>query len=216
MSFPASLALKREAREGNPAGERYDRQRRGREIIRVHQEDACQALGVLPHRKYQNEGGPGVGDLVSLLRTHSSERAEDVDTFVRAVGFNWLVAGTDAHAKNYSILLASGPRVRLAPLYDVAGILPYGAFDMRKVKFAMKIGGTYELSMIGPRQWRKLAREIRIDEGGMIDALRGMANELPDRMEETRRAAKKEGLDHAVIDRLASRILARLKACDLK
>ncbi len=99
--------------------ERYDRQPAGDEIIRIHQEDVCQALGVMPTKKYQNEGGLSSANIVELLRTYSTDREADVDTFVAALGFNWLIAGTDAHAKNFSVLLAGG-HVRLAPLYDVA------------------------------------------------------------------------------------------------
>jgi serine/threonine-protein kinase HipA len=56
---------------------------------------------------------------VQLLRTYSTDRETDLNTFIDALGFNWLIAGTDAHAKNYSLLLA-GHRIRLAALYDVA------------------------------------------------------------------------------------------------
>jgi serine/threonine-protein kinase HipA len=100
--------------------ERYDRQFSGNTITRVHQEDICQAIGVLPTKKYQSEGGPAPADIVELLRSYSTDRETDLDTFVDALGFNWLIAGTDAHAKNYSLLLASGPTVRFAPLYDIA------------------------------------------------------------------------------------------------
>lgn len=112
--------------------ERYDRQPKGNDIIRVHQEDICQARGIMPTKKYQNEGGPNAFDIVELLRTYSTDREIDLDTFIGALGFNWLIAGTDAHAKNFSLLL-SGRRVRLAPLYDVASILPYDEFDLKKV-----------------------------------------------------------------------------------
>jgi serine/threonine-protein kinase HipA len=95
--------------------------------------------------------------IVELLRTHSSERADDIVTFIDAIGFNWLIAGTDAHANNYALPLSSGPRVRLAPLYDVASILPCDNFDMHKIKLSMKVGGEYRLPDVGPRQWRKLA-----------------------------------------------------------
>jgi serine/threonine-protein kinase HipA len=66
--------------------ERYDRQRSGDDILRVHQEDACQALAVMPTQKYQNEGGPGVSDVLELLSTQSSERQEDMSTFLGAIG----------------------------------------------------------------------------------------------------------------------------------
>jgi len=158
--------------------ERYDRVRLGNEIVRVHQEDMSQALAVSPTRKYQNEGGPSVAAIVELLRTHSSERADDIETFIDAIGFNWLIAGTDAHAKNYSLLSSAGPRVRLAPLYDVASILPYDGFDMRKIKLSIKVGGEYRLQDVGARQWRKLAKEVRIDEGRLIDRLVAMAGQV--------------------------------------
>jgi serine/threonine-protein kinase HipA len=125
--------------------ERYDRQYKGNDIVRIHQEDICQARGIMPTKKYQNEGGPSAFDIIGLLRTYSTDRQDDLDTFIAALGFNWLIAGTDAHAKNFSLLLG-GRRVRLAPLYDVASILPYDEFDLRKVKLVMKIGGEYKLS----------------------------------------------------------------------
>ncbi len=147
--------------------ERYDRLRKGNQIHRVHQEDICQALGIMPTKKYQNEGGPGQLNIVELLRTYSTDRQADLKTFVGALGFNWLIAGTDAHAKNFSLLL-SGSKVRLAPLYDVASILPYDEFAMQKVKLAMKIGGEYKLSQIGLRQWQKFAHEARVDADELI------------------------------------------------
>ena len=195
------------------AVERYDRQRSGDEILRVHQEDACQALAVMPTKKYQNEGGPGVSQVIELLRAHSSAREEDVGAFVGAVGFNWLIAGTDAHAKNYSLLIAGGLRVRLAPLYDLASILPYDEIDLHKAKLAMKIGEEYRLPQIGLRQWQKLAREARLDADETIDRIRTMADQLPDEITDARKRAHAEGLDRPIIDRLASRLTDRATEC---
>jgi serine/threonine-protein kinase HipA len=192
--------------------ERYDRVRLGNEIVRVHQEDMCQALAVSPTRKYQNEGGPSVAAIVELLRTHSSERADDIETFIDAIGFNWLIAGTDAHAKNYSLLSNGGPRVRLAPLYDVASILPYD-FDIRKIKLSMTVGGEYGLQDVGPRQWRKLAKEVRIDEGRLIDRLVAMAEQVPDAVGDIRAAVRRDGLDQPVVERLETRLVERAKEC---
>jgi serine/threonine-protein kinase HipA len=193
--------------------ERYDRQRSGNQIIRVHQEDTCQALAIMPTRKYQSEGGPGVSELLGLLRVQSSARDEDMDSFLGAVGFNWLIAGSDAHAKNYSLLITGGPRVRLAPLYDLASILPYDKIDLHKVKLAMKVGGEYLLHQIGLRQWRKLAQEGRVDADGLIDKLRGMARQLPDEVGPARARAREEGLDRTIIDRLATRLTQRAQEC---
>ncbi|RAI44590.1 type II toxin-antitoxin system HipA family toxin [Rhodoplanes roseus] len=192
--------------------ERYDRQPKGDNIIRVHQEDACQALGIPPTRKYQNEGGPNAYDIVELLRTYSTDRETDIDTFIDALGFNWLIGGTDAHAKNYSLLVGSR-HVRLAPLYDVASILPYEEFGPRKVKLAMKIGGEYKLSLVGLHQWQKFAREMRVDAEELIERLAAMAVMIPDEANVARTKAREEGLDAPIIDRLAEQLIARAAAC---
>jgi serine/threonine-protein kinase HipA len=192
--------------------ERYDRQVKGNDIIRVHQEDICQALGIMPTKKYQNDGGPSPVNIIDLLRTYSTDRETDIDTFVSAVGLNWLIAGTDAHAKNFSLLL-SGPHVRLAPLYDVASILPYDEFDLRKIKLAMKIGGEYKLSHIGLRQWRKFAKEARVDVDRLIAALTTMADKIRGEASNIQARVKKEGLNDAIVERLAVRLIARANAC---
>jgi serine/threonine-protein kinase HipA len=188
--------------------DRYDRQRKGNDIIRVHQEDVCQALGIVPTKKYQNEGGPSGNDIAELVRTYSTDRQEDLNTFIAAMGFNWLIAGTDAHAKNYSLLL-SGRRVRLAPLYDLASILPYDGVDLQKIKLAMKIGGEYKLSQIGLRQWQKFAREMRMESDELIDLLISMATQLPDEVNAVRSRARDEGLDAPIIEHLATQLIER-------
>jgi serine/threonine-protein kinase HipA len=193
--------------------ERYDRLPKGNDIIRVHQEDVCQALGIMPTKKYQNEGGPSPFDIIRLLRTYSTDREEDLDTFIDALGFNWFIAGTDAHAKNFSLLL-SGRRVRLAPLYDTASILPYDGFDMHKVKFAMKIGGEYQLSQIGLRQWQKFAREARVEADELIARLAAMAKQLPDEVNAACVRAREQGLDAPIIERLAAQLIKRAGECE--
>jgi serine/threonine-protein kinase HipA len=192
--------------------ERYDRQQKGNDIVRVHQEDICQALGITPTKKYQNEGGPSAANIVDLLRTYSTDRDTDIETFVTALGFNWLIAGTDAHAKNYSLLL-NGPDVRLAPLYDIASILPYEAVDLHEAKLAMKIGGEYKVDLIGLRQWQKFAREVRIDFDQFVDVLISMAKRLPDEVTAARATARERGVNNALIERLATRLIDRARQC---
>ena len=193
--------------------ERYDRVRSGNDIIRVHQEDICQALGVMPTRKYQSEGGPGVADIVELLRTYSSARDEDVTAFIDAVAFNWLIAGTDAHAKNYSLLISGGPRVRLAPLYDVASLLPYPQFDPWRTRLSMKIGGEYRLRDVRLAEWVKLARDVRMDAGGLVSRISAMAARLPDEVSALTAKARAEGLDPPIIGTLMAALIERAAAC---
>ena len=185
--------------------ERYDRVRTANAIHRVHQEDFCQALRVHPSLKYQNEGGPGPRRIVDLLRANASGASSEEDgaTFLDALILNWLIGGTDAHAKNYSVLIGAGGLVRLAPLYDVASILAYPEFDPQKAKLAMKIGDEYRLRDVGLSQWRKLAANVRVDADALVARARAMTAELPDRLADEVRKLRDAGLSHAAIDTLA-------------
>ena len=151
--------------------------------------------------------------IVELLREQSSSPEEDVQSFVDAIAFNWLIAGTDAHAKNYSLLLGQNGVVRLAPLYDLASILPYPAVDTSKVKLAMKIGGEYRLRNIGLRHWQKLAAELRLDEEKLIDRIRAMAEAMPDQAEAIQKQIEGAGLSHVTISRVCKRLATRAVAC---
>ena len=97
--------------------ERYDRRRSTEHtLVRLHQEDLCQATGTYPGDKYESAGGPRAVQVIELLRTHSTlrDRQRNLDAFVDALAFNILIAAPDAHAKNYSVLLLEDV-VRLAP-----------------------------------------------------------------------------------------------------
>jgi serine/threonine-protein kinase HipA len=200
--------------DGEPAIvlERYDRARTARGWVRVHQEDLCQALPVRPARKYQNEGGPGAREIVELLRLNSTSAGDDVATFADALAFNWLIAGTDAHAKNYSLLLGPG-RVRLAPIYDVASILPYPQFQPRRSKLAMKIGSHYRLQEIARRDWERCAEQLRLAPEPLLLRITHMGEALPDLAVEVASEMTREGLTSPLIGELATRLAARARAC---
>ncbi len=97
---------------------------------------------------------------------------------------------------------------RLAPLYDIASILPYG-FDLQKIRSAMKIGGEYRMRDIGARQWRKLAKDLRLDADALMPCIRDFARKIPDTLADIRRAAEDAGLDHPLIERLSGMITER-------
>lgn len=193
--------------------ERYDRLRRGSRIVRVHQEDLCQALGVPPTKKYESDGGPGARRIVELLRTQSSARDEDVLTFYDALAFSWLIGASDAHAKNYSVLIASEGKVRLAPLYDLASVLPYDDFEQSGMKLAMKVGGEYRLRDIRLRQWKAAAAELRLGVELALARVRDMAEALPERAAGVRETVVADGLSHPTIDVLIQRLTARATWC---
>ena len=192
--------------------DRYDRREVGGEIIRVHQEDLCQALALPPSLKYQNEGGPGPADIAKLFRSAMPPRAADdaVRRFADALIWNWLIAGTDAHAKNYSLLLAE-EQVRLAPLYDVASALPYDMHE-RKLKFAMKIGDDYR---VFPHRniWPEAARELALDADALVGRVRVLAAKAPDVFADAAKAPDVEALDRPLPTRLVDLVADRSERC---
>lgn len=192
--------------------ERFDRTRVGRRLVRIHQEDVCQAIGCPPGRKYESEGGPGARRIVELLRASSTAPAADVDTFIDALVFAWLIGGTDAHAKNFAVLIGAGPRVRLAPLYDLASALPYDVLDPHRLKLAMKIGGQYLLRRIGGSQWRRLALDVGLQADAVLERARWMTEALPDAAADVLRAARADGLSHPIVRRLGARLTERARS----
>ena len=133
------------------------------ELDRIHQEDFCQALGIVSERKYQAEGGPSIKDCFDLLRKVSSVPVVDLGHLLDAVIFNFLIGNHDGHGKNFSLLYrtqdnsGSFGKIRLAPLYDLICTPVYSNLSK---KMAMKIGKTYVLSEVDPRQFENLADEI--------------------------------------------------------
>jgi serine/threonine-protein kinase HipA len=195
--------------------ERYDRElgRDGR-IVRIHQEDLCQATATHPSQKYQSDGGPGPADIVRILRDHMPHQQSEVDViaFVDALVFNWLIGAPDAHAKNYALLL-SGRQVRLAPFFDIASALAYPDIYGPKIKLAMKIGGSYRLSSIGRHAWERLAAELRLDPELLIVRARQLAERLPDVFSTICADSVIVALDSALPGRLLDQVASRSRGC---
>ena len=135
---------------------RYDRRIGGNsEIQRVHQEDFAQANGMPPERKYERGvlAGP---DLATLLGTGRHLPSADALSLLDQLIFNILVANTDAHAKNYSLLLPVGAGPRLAPLYDVLTALPWPVVTQY---FAQNVAGRKRKpGDIAARHWDAIAK----------------------------------------------------------
>jgi serine/threonine-protein kinase HipA len=209
------VARSRIARFGDETAvvvDRYDRQITNTEVVRVHQEDLCQALGVPPTRKYQNDGGPAPSDIVGLFRRVMPARVaeEAVRWFVDALIWNWLIVGSDAHVKNYSLLLAQD-QVRLAPLYDVASALPYGT-DERNLRFAMKIGGDYRVASYG-NPWDKAATELGMDRDALIARVRELAAAVADAFADAAASVDVATLGRTLPARLVDRVAERAARC---
>jgi serine/threonine-protein kinase HipA len=194
------------------AVERFDRIRTDTGIVRIHQEDLCQALAIFPSEKYENEGGPGPRKIVDAIRMYCLDPEHDVGNFVAALAYNWVVGGTDAHAKNYSLRIIAGSQVSHAPLYDVSSALPYTTAES-KIELSMAIGGQYKLAEIGALQWRKLLRDLGLVEDVVRSAMIEMADRIPDLASDLLVRCNANGLAHPVLDLLASRVANRSKRC---
>lgn len=155
--------------------ERFDRRKHASDswIMRLPQEDFCQALGISPQHKYEADGGPGVRDIARIL--HASRNArEDLRTLLKSQILFWLMAATDGHAKNFSIGLLAQGQFELKPLYDVISAWPIigsGArqLPLQHAKLAMAMWGRnahYGIASVMRRHMNALARQCGWGESG--------------------------------------------------
>ena len=149
--------------------ERFDRLwTEDQRLLRLPQEDSCQALSVPPNLKYESDGGPGITDILKLLRG-SDEPLSDQRSFLKANIVFWLMGATDGHAKNFSIFLSPGGRFRMTPLYHVISAQP--SVDSmqilwRQFRLAMAFGTKphYEIRQIAPRHFFQTADQAGIGQ----------------------------------------------------
>lgn len=156
--------------------ERYDRTHdaAGR-LQRLHQEDFCQALGVAPEMKYQNEGGPDLAQCFALVRRATRPSAPQVLRLLDYVVFNALIGNHDAHAKNFSLLYA-GKMPVLAPLYDTLSTAVYPSLTP---KMAMKLGSKYKFSEVQVRHWDQFAQAAGLSVAQARKRILALAKQLP-------------------------------------
>lgn len=134
-------------------------------IIRQPQEDMCQANGISPALKYENEGGPGIAQIMELLKS-STQPEEDRRQFMTMVFLFWLLGAIDGHAKNFSVFLKQGGRFQLTPVYDVISAYPLvekRQLEYRKLNMAMALHGKnthYAWHEIIMRHWFSEAKKV--------------------------------------------------------
>lgn len=142
---------------------------------RLHQEDFCQALGVIPEMKYENEGGPGLAQCFVLLRSTTRPSAPQVLRLLDYVIFNALIGNHDAHAKNFSLLYADRA-LMLAPCYDTLSTAVYPTLTP---KMAMRIGGKYKFSEVKARHWEQFAESAGLARAQTRRRIVALAKALP-------------------------------------
>jgi len=190
--------------------ERFDRKwtDEGR-LLRLPQEDFCQALSVPPGLKYQSLGGPGIIEGLNLLKG-SDTPTEDQKSFLKAQVLFWLIGATDGHAKNFSIYLGRGGRFRLTPVYDVLTAQPSlvtRQIERKQMKLAMFVGDSrhYRLDEIKGRHFVQtteraglpgsLAKDVLEEVAKAADAaITSVETQLPRDFPEYIHSAVKAGL----------------------
>lgn len=141
-------------------------------VGRIHQEDLVQALSVMPEKKYH----PGAVDVARVLRKVGNPD-ESIDRFVSALAFNVAIRGTDAHAKNYSLMIFPDGWTTLAPLYDLISAAPYPQVDQR---LAMGVGGQREFPRIGESNWVRYAKAADLDTDRVLALVNDINRRVPD------------------------------------
>lgn len=165
-------------------------------IVRLHQEDFCQALGVLPDSKYEFEEGPSVASVVATLRDISAAPAADVNAFLRAVAINYLVGNSDAHGKNFALLYDPFAGARLAPLYDIVSTAVYDVTP----KMAMLIGGEEDPAAVTEESWLRLAEGCGVNGPLLVREMRALAGRARECAAAVAATAVAEGWHRPVID----------------
>jgi serine/threonine-protein kinase HipA len=171
--------------------ERFDRfiSNEGPWWMRVPQEDLCQALGLPPSMKYEADGGPGIRQIMEVLRGAESAEGDRV-TFFKTQLLFWLMAATDGHAKNFSLQQLPAGAYRMTPLYDILSAYPImghgnNRLDPRKAKLAMAVidrNRHYDLYGIHRWHWVAMGAALGLrDVSALIDT---MIKQMPSVLDE--------------------------------
>jgi serine/threonine-protein kinase HipA len=186
--------------------ERYDRlfdeqgQRR-----RLHQEDFCQALGVIPEMKYQNEGGPNLTQCFELVRSATRPNAPHILRLLDYVIFNALIGNHDAHAKNLSLLYTNKAAV-LAPFYDTLSTAVYPTLTQ---KMAMKIGSKYKFSEVQAQHWEQFAESVGFTKAQAKRRILELAKALPAKARALQFDPEQSFADKAIVEQINALIEQR-------
>ena len=203
--------------------ERFDRvlSRSGKQLFRLIQEDFCQATGTSPLVKYENEGGPGLQKLFTLLQ-QSQQAAEDMRTLMASQIIFWMMRAPDGHAKNFSIQLQAGDagRFRLTPMYDVMSAYPVigdgpNQWVDQEIKLAMALLGKnkhYQVHKIERRHFNSTARKVGYGDNAE-PLLQEIIARTPEVVEKVR-AELPEGFSEQVADKILGGMLAAARALE--
>ena len=176
-------------------------------VSRVHQEDCCQACGVISDLKYEHDGGPGFGKIRDLLVKRARRPIEDITMFVRWGIFNYLIGNCDAHAKNLSVLHNSDGTISLAPIYDLISTAVYdGRYGSKLSRsMGMRIGLHENIDRINTEDFSVFARDVHMRLRQVMSIGVDVISKLPSAFNEAGLLAESKGFSAA--DEMVSRIL---------
>lgn len=138
---------------------RYDRETQDGHTIRLHQEDMCQALGLMPNQKYQTGDKSAANDILRIIRFYTSNPIENTEVFIKWMVFNYLIGNNDAHLKNISILYGSGT-VAIAPFYDMLSTEIYANLNHT---LAIHIDGAMDSRDVRAIHWQKMLKDLNLN-----------------------------------------------------
>ena len=186
QAYGLAIASSRIARFGDMKiliVERFDRQLSPDSswIMRLPQEDMCQATGTPPWKKYESDGGPGIREIMNLLLGSSRAEQDRID-FFRAQAAFFMLCAIDGHAKNFSLFIRQGGRYQLTPLYDVLSAYPvmgHGSdlLSPHKVKMAMAVWGRNR-----HYSWDQIRREHFLRTGSSCGLTEAICNGILEEM----------------------------------
>lgn len=187
---------------------RYDRKRDSEgNIIRIHQEDFCQALGLSSYMKYESEGGPDLADCVNLIRRVSISPAEDVLNLIRWQIINLLLGNSDGHAKNLSLLYTpDGPQ--LAPFYDIVSTRIYKGISR---EMTLSVGPESDPGQIRNRDWQKLAEKLEIRPSLLRRTIFNLISQLEENLSIWHNQFIKLQCDDPVLERINQFIVKQIR-----
>ncbi len=187
--------------------ERYDRVKKNGIIKRLHQEDFCQALGLLPYLKYESERGPNLKKCEELLLNYSARPAIDRVNFLNRIIFNYLIGNADAHGKNFS-LIYRGVKPELAPAYDLLSTASYPGLSTR---MAMKIGGEYEPNKVCLDHWYKIVPNTEFAKKNIGITLSIIAEKTLEKADFLKHNLKQIGIKSSIFNDICNIISERSK-----
>ncbi|WP_273721605.1 MULTISPECIES: type II toxin-antitoxin system HipA family toxin [unclassified Bartonella] len=180
-------------------------------VLRIHQEDFCQALSVVPELKYEREGGPTISACQAMIARYTLQPAVDQIHFLNRIIFNFLIGNADAHGKNFSLLYKQ-KKPELAPAYDLLSTAIYPNLSQ---KMAMKIGGKYMPEKTYLRHFYKMVADTKAAQLSLEKQIKRMIGAINDEAIKLKKELERQNLNSEVFSAIIDIIQKRSQQLQL-